>query len=762
MEPPVSRAKRLGEISVPGPAHHYHHPTRMKTIAAAAPSTPARRRLRLGATAALAAAGILAGPAAGTLRAQVVSTWNGGAGSWDTATLWTPNGIPNAAIADAFIDGGKTGTASVVSLAASRTVGRLTVDAGDTLNLNNGGVLNVQSGSFAGSGSIVNNGSINLATPGASAVVRLFSDVTLDGTGVLTFNGGVNNRLFANTAGLRLTVGASQTIAGAGDLGVSSTNFTNGGTVTANQSGGTLLVNPGAGRDFTNTGAGVARAENGGILNLNQVGGGTATFAGGSFQALAGSQVQLSGGITVQNATFATAGSGLVNVTGGNVTFSNVTNAGALTLANAASVNLSGTLTNNGAVNVNSTGLSTDLRLTGDVTLNGTGTLTFNGGITSRLYANTAGFRLTVGAGQTIAGAGNLGVSNTNFTNGGRVLANQSGATMTISLGVGRDFTNTATGSLQAVNGGTLSFTAGGALNNAGALVASTTTPGNSTLTVPAASLSNLAGGTLTGGAYVANSDGIGNGTATLNFTGAGGAITTNNARVALRGPNSVFANINGLANNQGAFALASGRNFTTLGALTSSGALAASDGSTLTVNGGLTVTPAGRLVGDGAFTAATLAVAGAVSPGGGFDPEAPDFLLGGVGQMTLNGATTFSGATLLAFELGQTGLATSDSLNVLGVFTLDGTLNVTALSGFGAGRYDLIDYSGALTDNGLFLGSLPAGYTYALDTASFPGQVGLVVTAAVPEPATWATTVAGLGLLLVGQQRGRRPARQV
>lgn len=743
----------------------------MKTTAAA-PSTPARRRLRLGTTAALAAIGILAGPVAETVRAQVVTTWNGGAGSWDTATLWTPNGIPNAATVDAFIDGGKTGTASVVSLAASRTVGRLTVDAGDTLNLNNGGVLNVQSGSFTGSGSIINNGSINLATPGASAVVRLFSDVTLDGTGALTFNGGVNNRLFANTAGLRLTVGASQTIAGAGDLGVSNTNFTNGGTVTANQSGGTLLVNPGAGRDFTNTGAGVARAENGGILNLNQVGGGTATFAGGSFQALAGSQVQLSGGITVQNATFATAGSGLVNVTGGNVTFSNVTNAGALALANAASVSLSGTLTNNGAINVNSTGLSTDLRLAGDVTLNGTGALTFNGGITSRLYANTAGFRLTVGAGQTIAGSGNLGASSTNFTNGGRVLANQSGATMTISPGVGRDFTNTSTGSLQAVNGGTLSFTAGGALNNAGTLVASTITPGNSTLTVPAASLSNLAGGTLTGGAYVATSDGVEGGTATLTFTGAGGAITTNNARIALRGPNSVFANINGLTNNQGTFALAGGRNFTTVGALTSSGALATGTGSsstlaagiksTLTVNGGLTVTPTGRLVGSGVFTASTLAVAGAVSPGGGYDPEAPDFLFGAVGQMTLNGTTTFSDTALLDFELGETGLATSDGLNVLGAFTLDGTLNVTALSGFGAGRYDLIDYSGALTDNGLSLGSLPAGYTYAIDTSSFPGQVDLVVTAVVPEPATWATIVAGLGLLLVGQQRRRRTARQV
>src|SRR5450432_1913863 len=96
--------------------------------------------------------------------AQTVTTWNGGSADWDNAAFWN-NGVPNSPSADAFIDGGKTGIASVVTLKNSKTVGRLTLDAGDTLNLNTS--FTIQAGAFGGSGSIVNNGEIDFSNGGS-------------------------------------------------------------------------------------------------------------------------------------------------------------------------------------------------------------------------------------------------------------------------------------------------------------------------------------------------------------------------------------------------------------------------------------------------------------------------------------------------------------------------------------------------------------------------------------------------------------------
>ena len=62
-------------------------------------------------------------------------------------------------------------------------------------------------------------------------------------------------------------------------------------------------------------------------------------------------------------------------------------------------------------------------------------------------------------------------------------------------------------------------------------------------------------------------------------------------------------------------------------------------------------------------------------------------------------------------------------------------------------GRYDLIDYTGSLTNNTLDLGTLPSGYNYAIDT-SIAGQVDLVVTDAVPEPSAWVALLGGCAFL--------------
>jgi fibronectin-binding autotransporter adhesin len=102
-----------------------------------------------------------------------------------------------------------------------------------------------------------------------------------------------------------------------------------------------------------------------------------------------------------------------------------------------------------------------------------------------------------------------------------------------------------------------------------------------------------------------------------------------------------------------------------------------------------------------------------------------------GVGTLTINGDLTLGGASRIAFELGQAGVvggAFNDLVNVGGALTLDGTIDVTQSAGgsYGAGVYRVLNYAGALTNNGLAIGALPPGATAFVQT-SVAGQVNLV-----------------------------------
>ena len=755
--------------------------------------------------ASLTAAGLL--PLGGAhLAAQTAYTWNGGTGSWSDNSKWD-NGTPNDAGADVFIDGGKTAVVSVVNLAGSYTVGRLTLDAGDTLNVNGDQSFTVTAGGFSGSGSLVNNGTVNVSSPGGGhyTFLRFAGPGTLAGTGTVNLSGS-QTILTTNNYNDRITVGAGQTIAGQGNIGNGQSSLTNNGLTTANLNGAALILNPtnnGTG-DFTNAGGGAVRAENGGILEL--AGGGT--FNAGTFTALTGSTVQVDNNVTVNNATLASSGTGQVAFGRASYTLGNVTVAAASTVnvSNGSDVTLTGTLTNNGTINVSSPGDGhyAYLRLGGPTTLAGTGTVNLSGSQTI-LTANNAGDRLTIGAGQAIAGQGNVGDGRTTFTNNGVVGANLGGGTLTIQPGGGTaDFINN--GFLIASNGGTLALSnaSGGTFTNNEFFEA----VAGSALNVSAGALTNFSGNTLTGGGYYVSAASAAN-PATLSF--GGGSIVTNNAAVTLDGPGAVFNEFNALANNAsgGDITLSSGHNFTTAGALTNAGSFLVSasaltvsgglnnsgqmlaaqggavtvqgnvtnsgefrvlDGSTLTVQGtltspgtlqagfgaaggtitatgALTQTASGALSGSGSVTAPTLSLAGSVRPGDNFLGQ----FVPAVGTLTLNGQVGLLGSTTLVFDLATT--AASDQIRVNGALTLDGTLNVNALAGFSAGRYDLLDYTGTLTNNGLDLGTLPTGYSYALDLGT-AGQVDLVVTSVVPEPSTWAAVLAGAGFLVLTLRR--------
>ena len=82
-----------------------------------------------------------------------------------------------------------------------------------------------------------------------------------------------------------------------------------------------------------------------------------------------------------------------------------------------------------------------------------------------------------------------------------------------------------------------------------------------------------------------------------------------------------------------------------------------------------------------------------------------------GVGNLVLNAGS------ILDYQLstpGVIGSGVNSLVNVTGNLTLAGVLNVTNGGNFGSGFYRLLNYTGALTDNTLDLGTLPMGFSSA------------------------------------------------
>lgn len=154
-------------------------------------------------------------------------------------------------------------------------------------------------------------------------------------------------------------------------------------------------------------------------------------------------------------------------------------------------------------------------------------------------------------------------------------------------------------------------------------------------------------------------------------------------------------------------------------------------------IQGGLIISSNATLAGSGSITGAvTFLDGGILTPGNS------------AGTQTVS-SLTLSSLSILDFELGATN-GPSDFVHVLGDLTLDGTLNVPPLLGFGVGTYTLITYEGVLTNNTLNVGAMPAGYSGNLDLST-PGQISLSV---IPEPGTIVLTGLGLSVLLIHRIR--------
>ncbi|WP_433741522.1 autotransporter-associated beta strand repeat-containing protein [Pseudomonas putida] len=173
-----------------------------------------------------------------------------------------------------------------------------------------------------------------------------------------------------------------------------------------------------------------------------------------------------------------------------------------------------------------------------------------------------------------------------------------------------------------------------------------------------------------------------------------------------------------------------SGTGTTTLtGSNSYTGATRVAAGS-LFINGNQTTARGLTTVESGATLGGIGTIGGSVTvnDGGILSPGAAS---GAAGTLTIGGNLVLSNGAILNYNLGQSdvvGGVFNDQTVVRGNLTLDGTLNVGTTTGgtFDPGVYRIISYTGALTDNGLALGNMPAGSNTVLQT-SINGQVNLI-----------------------------------
>jgi len=141
----------------------------------------------------------------------------------------------------------------------------------------------------------------------------------------------------------------------------------------------------------------------------------------------------------------------------------------------------------------------------------------------------------------------------------------------------------------------------------------------------------------------------------------------------------------------------------------------------------GATLVNGGKLFLDGAnLTNSAVTVQHGTLGGRGTIAGAVDFaaantiLQGSAGQALNMGSLALGSGTAINVTLGAP--STSALFDITGALTLDGLLNVTDGGGFTYGAYRLFDHGGALTDNGLTIQSLPAGFNpgdWTIDTAT-------------------------------------------
>ncbi|TVR66373.1 MAG: hypothetical protein EA420_01760, partial [Candidatus Competibacteraceae bacterium] len=279
----------------------------------------------------LAVLAALASPSMATLAQDAI--WNGGTGNWNDSTQWDIGTVPDAGT-DVRVDGGKTGTASLVNVNVTSDARNLTIDAGDRVNINNSRQLTIHGAS------LLNNGTLSLSSTGTATTLRV-GDTTFSGTGVVSLGNSTSNRIIGIEATNVLTNAAGHTIRGSGQLGNNFMGLNNQGLIDANQSVA-LTIDLSDAEGVTRANSGTIQASGSGNLRVI----GTALDnSGGTLQALDNATVTVTSGSRITGGTLATADNGVV-LLGGNATLDTLTNLGEVRINQGNTGRIAGTVTN--------------------------------------------------------------------------------------------------------------------------------------------------------------------------------------------------------------------------------------------------------------------------------------------------------------------------------------------------------------------------------------------------------------------------------
>lgn len=710
--------------------------------------------------------------------------------NWFNAGNWDTNAVPNAAT-DATVPHGPSnqplvngGIAKTKALVVGSNTGLATLGIinGGTLT-SIGATLGVAATShgiatIAGAGSswtdtinlqvgLSGSGEVKLGTGGllktdsAELGVNAGSSgiVTLDGTGTVWNNttsltigrGGVGSLTITNgghltSDGIRLAdqatstnatltidgAGSSATVAGSlrvGFLGTAKMAIKNGGTLNSGsaevgrEAGAEGAVDvEGAGSTWTSTGSLVVGDSGRGFLAIFNGGQVSSDSAGLATQTGSYAEVGVNGAgarwNVAQKLSVGVRGEGKLFIDAGGVVTSESSLIGDVVGAQ-------------GSVSVQGAGSTWTLSDGIAVGQGGTGILSIaNGGFVSSLSGSLAGNSGGLGT-VTVAGAGskwsmtdalvigNFGEGLLDISAGGEVsdkiaiIGRNTGSKGTVKVyGAGSTWTNTDSVYVGGTGAGTVILSQAGKMTVGGDLVIGSGAGDPGTVIIGGKAGAPLAPGSLTVGITAIGTNGslVFNHTDTnyqfaSRITGAG-QIAHLGGTTLLTGPSSSFTGTTAVS------------------------------GGTLLVNdslGGTVDVQAGGALGGSGTVFGPVSVAGR--------------LVGQSGQVLRMNSLALGAAANIDVALGTP--STAALFRVTGNLTLDGTLNVTDAGGFGLGVYGIFNYGGALTDNGLAIGALPAGMTGTVQTA-VANQVNLVVNGTGPGAAQFwnGTTTAADGVI--------------
>lgn len=320
---------------------------------------------------------------------------------------------------------------------------------------------------------------IEINSAGSVTQFQASGAVVLDGGGTLALSNHVLNRVVGT--GSSPTLVNHNLIRGSGSLGLNSLAIDNRGTILGDSSAG-LTIDPNT-DGFIN--GGVIRAE-GGVVTLSS---GQFENAAGQLQVAAGNEFRFTGA-TIGGGLLSGEGTGFFNALTGTVldgTASPVALQGELRVANAITLDVRGTLEQDGVVRLLPAGSVTQLRFTDTVTLGGNGTVDLGNHTLTRVIGAGATPTL-INQGNLIHGGGSLGFNSLAIRNHGTILADESVALTVDPSATG--FVNESAGTVRVAGGSSLILT-GGTFDNHGLI---DLMPGSSASVTTGGNLANLSG----------------------------------------------------------------------------------------------------------------------------------------------------------------------------------------------------------------------------------------------------------------------------